>query len=368
MKTVAIVGSHPDTKGDAPFEDKSIPIWIFNEAGSGKWCERCDAVFQMHIPELYRSTQNRVDAKHFEWLQNTKATVYMQDVDPDIPTSVRYPLQEIADKYLGGNKFFLSSIDYALALALYQGYKCILIYGIEMASNTEYHYQRQGTRVWLSIAHALGVQVETFGKLNVYDRPCYGYEGIITQDPEDLQKRVRELVHQVDDQREKVFSAERRLGKSYNTDSNIPKKIAELVDATNTFGILEGQLAEFKRYAQKAEKMLADGGVAYLDRNELEMAAGMAVPKVEENKSMIWRTAGRLDVGLYAWEQTHNPQALANVKVHTKEHIDAAFAAGYAEGSFMANHELAANLDKAIAAAGGQRAVDLLMVDKKVEI
>ena len=78
-KTVAIVGTHPDTRDNAPFDDPNIDIWVFNEV-AGKnvkqddgsfrpWAWRVDAVFQMHLPLIYRSLLNRSDPKHWEWLQ-----------------------------------------------------------------------------------------------------------------------------------------------------------------------------------------------------------------------------------------------------------------------------------------------------------
>jgi len=99
MKTVAIVGSHRETRDLAPWDDPNIEIWAFNEAYSQKihgddgepyqWCKRADVVFQLHDPVVYQSVNNRSDRHHWEWLQaeHENLRIYMQYHDDLIPNS-----------------------------------------------------------------------------------------------------------------------------------------------------------------------------------------------------------------------------------------------------------------------------------------
>jgi hypothetical protein len=192
MKTVAIVGSQEETRGNAPWDDLGVDIWVFNEAASqsvkngeivGPWVRRCEAVLQMHTPVVYRNPENRSDKEHWSWLQRPHPfPIYMQDADPDVPASTRYPFEGV--RALSGNvtlfdeqiEFFTSSIVYAIALAIYQGYERILLYGIEMASNTEYIYQRDGITLWAGIAISRGIQFWVPADCSMLMAPRYGYD------------------------------------------------------------------------------------------------------------------------------------------------------------------------------------------------
>jgi len=167
--TVAIVGSHPRTRLEFDFNRTDCDIWIFNEALSNGTFPRADAVFQMHVPPIWRNPANRNDAHHFEWLQEPKdgTEVYMQDQYPDVPRSVRYPLEEVTERF--GVRHFTSSIAYALALACFKGYKRMEVYGVEMETNTEYQYQRDGVTLWLGVAMGLGIKVDAH--ISMFDQP-----------------------------------------------------------------------------------------------------------------------------------------------------------------------------------------------------
>jgi len=81
----------------------------------------------------------------------------------DIPGSVTYPYWEIVEKYLGNihrqvedqifvNEYFTSSFAFMCGLALYLGFERIEIYGFEMATETEYIYQKGSTEFWIGLA------------------------------------------------------------------------------------------------------------------------------------------------------------------------------------------------------------------------
>jgi len=105
---------------------------------------------------------------------------------PEIPTSYEYPLKKICREYQ--TNYFNSSMDYAVALALYWGFKHICIYGVRLVDE-EYTYQKPGIESWLSFAKGLGVKVEVFGKSEIFkipNRELYGYnmpqdDGLLTE-------------------------------------------------------------------------------------------------------------------------------------------------------------------------------------------
>ncbi len=124
LRSLAIVGSHPDTRENAPFDDPNFEIWLYNEAPQKpEVYSRWDACLQIHLPEVYSATHNWVNADHWEWLQKDHGPdkrIFMQDVDHRVPNSVKYPLEEILEQF--ERRYLRSSPAEALALALHLGY------------------------------------------------------------------------------------------------------------------------------------------------------------------------------------------------------------------------------------------------------
>ena len=190
MKTVAIVGANEYTRHLAPWDNPNIDIWVFNEWANHDWCKRWDAVLQLHKPEIYQRLDNDKDPGHWAWLQQDHGKpVYMQEVDPDVPNSVRYPLEEINAEYLSTLTYkgipvnnLGCTASLAVALALYQGYERIEVYGIEMAHSSEYRSQRANFSFWVGVATGRGVQVDLFCTHGLFHAPIYGYETDMDKD------------------------------------------------------------------------------------------------------------------------------------------------------------------------------------------
>jgi hypothetical protein len=73
-----------------------------------------------------------------------------------------YPLDAIVKKF--GSDYFTSSIDYMIALALYEGAKDIHIWGVDMAIPNEYDHQKPGCEYWIGYARGKGAKVAVHGK------------------------------------------------------------------------------------------------------------------------------------------------------------------------------------------------------------
>ena len=88
-----------------------------------------------------------------------------------------YPLDEIIKQF--GTDFFNSTIDYAIALAIFKGYKSIDLYGINLVHKSEYEYQQSGASFWCGYAKGCGIDIKAHGKMTVLmktkDRLLYGY-------------------------------------------------------------------------------------------------------------------------------------------------------------------------------------------------
>jgi len=87
-----------------------------------------------------------------------------------------YPLQKMIDYY--GVDFFSSSVDYAMALAIYQNPAEIHLYGVNLGTDSEYAYQRPGCHFWIGQAMGRGIDVKIHGDSSLMrnkNDELYGY-------------------------------------------------------------------------------------------------------------------------------------------------------------------------------------------------
>ena len=149
-KKLCILGTAESMK-QAPFEDDSFDIWGMSALTSYKDCKRIDRLFEFHprrywgqLPVLMRMEKETVP-------------VYMQDHYPEIPTSVKYPREEIKEMFhlssMGENLFVTNSITWIILLGLYEGYKDFALFGVHMANDMEYSYQQPSCSWALGIIH-----------------------------------------------------------------------------------------------------------------------------------------------------------------------------------------------------------------------
>ena len=159
-KTVALVGMAPSTCNFAPWADESVEIWGCNEAHAWAWFKRANRWFQIHDSYKQKIAKRGVRG-HYDWLKANVwgIPIYMQQAFKDIPNSVPYPLNDVWDKYLShirrGEdkiKYFNSSFDYMIAVALLEGFERIEVYGFDMMGDNEYEKQLPSASFWLGVA------------------------------------------------------------------------------------------------------------------------------------------------------------------------------------------------------------------------
>jgi hypothetical protein len=88
--------------------------------------------------------------------------VYMQNLWPEIPNAIVYPLEHMLNAF---GDYFTNSISYQLALAIEEGFKEIHVFGVDMAVSSprllhdEYAHQRPSVEYFLGIARGRGIKV-----------------------------------------------------------------------------------------------------------------------------------------------------------------------------------------------------------------
>lgn len=371
MKTVAIVGSHPDTRDKAPWNNPAVDIWVFNEAAGDVWCKRWDVCFQLHNPVIYKNPKNRTDPRHWSWLQQEHGKpIYMQEVDPLVPNSKKYPLDAICKRFLNrftrndGEeikklKYFTNTISYAIALAIYQGYERILLFGAEMQSNTEYSYQRDNVAFWVGVAAGYGISVEIHSAFNLFDQPLYGYDGDLTYTPEMFESMAKLSKSQLDSAKSALEMANMMLN---GIDATDKPKMTELMksafDANAELGQLEGAIEQIEAYADKARTMIADNGSAIISRQEFEFNSAMASRAMDELKTQINRLDGQLSYLYELFLATKDNRAMMQFATMAADEHKLGHLLGKQYGKHIINVELMKDADKRLHSAGGQKSFE----------
>ncbi len=372
MKTLAIVGSHPDTREKAPWDNPAVDIWVFNEAPNQSWVKRWNACFQLHDNTIYRNPNNRTDPGHWAWLQQKHGKpIYMQNVDPLVPDSKSYPLGDICTNLLGhltrndGKKikrlkYFTNTISYAIALGIWKGYQRIMLYGAEMQSNTEYSYQRDNVAFWIGFAAGRDVSVEIHSAFNLFDQPLYGYDGDLTYTPDMFLKRAAEYTAKLDQAKTKLEVANMALNGIDATDEKLMSKLMMAAfDANAEIGQLEGAIEMLKEYENKVQVMTTETGKAFISRQEFEYNASMANIAMTEHKTKVDQMNGQLSYFYHVFITTKNQQGMMNFAVMAAEQHKVAQLLGKASGRAYINTELMMEYDKRLRSAGGQKSLEV---------
>lgn len=216
---VALVGWWPPNRDRTPWDDPDFEIWGVNEAANKPWMKRWDRMFQMHGRWNFSRLNNPNDPNHFEWLKSLPGPespdfrpVYMQMGWSDIPASVALPRDAIENEFLrpfhqrirypageaeyqeDAKGYFASSAAYMCAMAAFEGFPEVHLYGFTMRSDTEYQYQRENGSFWLGLLMGRKIKI-------VLPDPCdlltasglYGYEVTEMLGRQDLEFRRADL-------------------------------------------------------------------------------------------------------------------------------------------------------------------------------
>jgi hypothetical protein len=308
MTTVILYGTNTFTRHLIDWQRENAEYWCWNEVGSlkddrpGYWAKRVDLLLQMHAPPIWRNHNNlnhgrqqKLDNEtysnsHYDWLQRPhEYPIYMQEHYDDVPSSVKYPLEEVVRTLLPNIRrevngqveqvrHFTSSTAYAIALALYldaigeKQVEQIELYGIEMSSDTEYVRQRDGVTFWLGIALGRGKQVVTHSPIFLNGK-LYGYTGEVVIQRQEFEMSLRSLDNIIEQTKADAFEAKGRsqalldalLKTTSQADANriLPEFIKALNAAQDTayrYGEMAGRYQENSRYVRECDELIQAAG------------------------------------------------------------------------------------------------------------
>ena len=357
MKKLAIVGSHPATRDQAPWDDAEYEIWVFNEAPMAKWCKRWDVCVQIHPREIYQSENNWIDKGYWAWLQQEhgERVIYLHEKDERVPNSETYPLDEIIERVPGGRlRWIKSGPAYGLALALLKGYKTIGFWGMDMASNTEYSYQLPNWQFWIGVAMGMEVEIVKLSNEAYFGGRLYGFEGEVQLPVEWFEAQALEAKDSFEKSDKALKMAKQRLGEVLL--ERKPERFKGYLKITEDAAIACGNAAglegEAKHYLAKSDPV---------SRQEFERRSAVAQIGGQEQLQEMYHLGGTLEYVYVVYVSTGNYEALKQVREYIEQKIKAAYDCGARDGAFKLNQSAMREYDERVQMAGGQRSVQAVM-------
>jgi hypothetical protein len=185
MKTVQILGLAPNI--------------VNTPATTGeRWCSNHHRSYRIKWP-AYKDTWTRWFNMHtkahilhtypggYEWYKAQNRPIYLQEAQPDIPSSLTFPREELQNYFsLDGKPFryFTGSVTWFIALAIMEGFERIELCGFQLKRDQQYDFERPGFFYWVERARQMGREVILPDDLEItppgdptnYTGPLYGYE------------------------------------------------------------------------------------------------------------------------------------------------------------------------------------------------
>ena len=198
-KKVGLLGRTENVR-DAPWAD---PSWTFASHTSARaFCKRePDWYFDLHRAECYTTENKPWNPRYHSWLKALQVPIFMQQNLPDVPMSVRYPIETVLQEY---RAYFTNHCAYMIALAMMEGVTHIGLWGCQYGADGEYSMQRGSLEYWLGRFEQAGGHVILPVRANTllsYPAELYGYEshdaqGKLTGGYKDALKYARGRIEQ----------------------------------------------------------------------------------------------------------------------------------------------------------------------------
>jgi hypothetical protein len=382
--TVVILGN-ADSKSLYDWTRNDADVFVFNEAANTAFKGKpVTGVFQLHDPVIWQNPNNRNDPTHFEWLKSTNVKVYMQARYPEVPMSEEFPRDAVINQIYNG-KIMRSATEYepirevsctpawALAWAIHQGYKRIEIYGVALASNTEYAYQQGNFKFWVGVA--IGRGIDLFIASEMFDNPQYGYEGEVEIPYSAFAERIAQLQPQHAAAVAEYEAAQMETSKLLDgflhgdvTDKIMPS-VQRMVHAGGKLGNLDGAIQANTFYQRKADDMIKTSERFIFSRQEFEHNARQAQNNAIEHRAQFNAAAGQLDlfhrtVVNAAKGSPKREKALANYRAIMAQYLKASNIEAGWTGVANENLRYMARLDAGVKAAGGVKSEEAILNSK----
>lgn len=272
----------------------------------------------------------------------------MQEVDPRVPASVKYPLEEILR--MTPRHYLRSSPAMALALGIYLGYEHILLYGSELTSNTEYSYQATNYAYWIGFADGRGINLDLHCWQGEFDQRIYGYEGELQIERGYYEGRAVEIEPMWKTNEYALTKLKNELNEAMldNKFDEVGQLTVEIENAALAAGEAFGILSEARRYVEHE---------GLISRQEFEKTAAKAQTAGDELRTKKDEAFGKCEYVWNVWKQSGKLAALNQLRELLNERNQLAYDCGMKLGIYAENLRFMQEYDRGLQAAGGVRAL-----------
>ena len=187
----------------APYNDESFDFWGLNGlhgfTDNAGISPRFQMWFQIHKKERVFEQKN-----HLAWLKSCPLPILMQDHYEEIPSSIRYPKEEIMERY---KPYFESTFAWMFTLAMEMGYEEIQVFGVHVSAESEYVLQRPNTEYFLGIAEGKGIKVYVPPEADILQsRIIYGW-----QDKKSVYDKIDHEIQELEKRKAEVSQKKKQL-------------------------------------------------------------------------------------------------------------------------------------------------------------
>jgi hypothetical protein len=162
---IAIVGTAPSSRMQAPFDNSEWKIWACSPGIApdfSTFCDlpRFDAWFELHCfdePSLAEKFNADGIEAYRVWMRKIAADGVQVVTQEPIDGGTSYPIENMIEKF---GRYFTNTISYMIAYAIECGATDIMLAGVDMAAVDEYGAQRPSCEYFLGIAKGRGINVE----------------------------------------------------------------------------------------------------------------------------------------------------------------------------------------------------------------
>lgn len=163
-----IVGFAPSWN-EAPYKEKGIDFWGINELYLYLQQNKIDTPFSgwFEIHDI-KNSPTKQKKQHQDFLKNCKIPLITQKHWDEYPASLAYPVKRVVDHFNEnfiidavneGFSDYSNQISWMIALAIMLDYKEIMVYGVDMAQESEYNFQRASCQFFLGYAAGAGIKL-----------------------------------------------------------------------------------------------------------------------------------------------------------------------------------------------------------------
>jgi hypothetical protein len=172
---------------------------------------------------------------------------------PDIPNCTRYPIEEYINQF---GRYATSTVAWMIGLAIIEGFERIELWGIEMASDTEYSYQKACTEYMIGQALGRGLEIYIPPQSALMQGTLYGYQDMNVGFRMQIEIRIKVLEDRKKSAETEYLTINGAYGVIHTTNSEgelagqLEEKVAEWYDkaqeAASAVNYVNGQLVEMK--------------------------------------------------------------------------------------------------------------------------